>query len=219
MKSLFTTLENPPDDIDLFYAKCADLYTLLCRENSISNLTRITDEKEYWIKHIYDSLLLTECLPEITAAGSQIADLGCGAGFPSLVLAAGFPDITVTAIDSTGKKTAFVKKAAEMLNLANLSVITGRGREIASTPGYQQRFSFITARAVSDTKKIFREVRRMLTPDGKIALFKTPESAEKEICGIRNLSTAGDFEWRLSGTYSLPENHGERVFIIGNRRL
>ncbi len=215
MKELFNNFNNINVATDELCAKFAELYILLCRENSKNNLTRITDENDYWIKHVYDSLLIAEVFPEITRNGAKIADLGCGAGFPSIVLAVAFPDIHITAIDSIGKKTAFVQKVAEEFNLNNLEVITGRGRELSAKESFQGRFDYVTARAVAEVKTIFRESRRMLKNDGKMILFKTPKTVDKELCEIRKLSKKSEFKWELTRRYSLPQEKGERVFAIG----
>jgi 16S rRNA (guanine527-N7)-methyltransferase len=217
MRSIFKDLKNIPEVSDKLYAKFANLHTLLCSENSKNNLTRITDPEEYWIKHIYDSLLIADIFPCIIKEGTKLADLGCGAGFPSIVLAAAFPEIKVTAIDSIGKKTAFVKKAAEVLHLENLNVVTGRGRELAAKEENQNCFDYITARAVAEIKIIFRESRRMLKSDGKMVLFKTPEAAEKELCEVRRISGKTGFKWELSDVFVLPENRGKRIFAIGSK--
>lgn len=217
MISIFQKLQNPPADLDTFYAKSAKLYSFLCKENQQNNLTRILDEEEYWIKHVYDSLLLTEALPTLSENNVEIADLGCGAGFPSLIIASAFPQVKVTAIDSIGKKTTFVQKAGVLLSLDNLDVINGRGRELAAKKDFQGRYDFITARAVSDLKTVFREVRRMLKPEGKIILYKTPKTAETEICDFRKKNSHSDFEWGLTDTFSLPGDKGERVFVVGSR--
>ena len=205
-----TTLPGSPDE---FIAKMTSLYSFLLEENNKSNLTRITDKEEYWIKHVLDSLLLTEAHPEIIKKGTEIADLGCGGGFPSLVLAAAFPQINITAIDSIGKKTAFVEKAARELGLDNINIITGRGRELGVREEYRRKFDIVTARAVSRASKIFREVRRMLKQNGQIILFKTPTSAEDEICEFRKKHKALELQWNQSKTYVLPEDMGTRVFI------
>ena len=62
--------------------------------------------------------------------------LAAGAGFPSLVLAMAFENLSVTAIDSIGKKTAFVESAGHELGLDNLEVITGRSRELNRKPEF-----------------------------------------------------------------------------------
>jgi len=215
MKSIFSQLQNHSYDLDAFYRKSSVLYTYLCSENKKNNLTRIVDEEDFWIKHVYDSLLVAEGIPEIADEGNAIADIGCGAGFPSLILATAFPGIKVTAIDSIGKKTDFVKRSGELLGLENLHVIHGRGRELAAREEFQNRYDFITARAVSDLKTVFREVRRMLKPGGTIILYKTPKTAEAEICEFRKKNQKSDFEWSVTKTFILPEKKGERLFVIG----
>ena len=212
IKAFISTLQCQPSDIDYFCEQCSRLYPFLCEENKKSNLTRILSEEDFWIKHVADSLLLLDYKPEIANTGTSIADLGCGAGFPSLILAMAFPDISVTAIDSIAKKTDFVTRAGEFLKLNNLQVITGRGRELAAKAEWSEKFDFITARAVSEAKKVFREVRRMLKPSGEILLYKTPEAAEKEICEVRKIS---GLEWNISPLFNLPEDKGCRCFLSG----
>ncbi|MCK5844285.1 MAG: 16S rRNA (guanine(527)-N(7))-methyltransferase RsmG [Victivallales bacterium] len=201
-----------------FAARFAKLRELLVAENAKSNLTRIVEPEEYWIKHVFDSLLIADAYPAIFADGAQFADLGCGAGFPALVLAAAFPRIRVTAIDSRGKKTTFVSKAADFLGLSNLSVVTGRGRELARRTEFKNRFNVVVARAVAETTIVFRETRAMLAPDSDIILYKARESAETEIRDIRAEKTAVSFDWTTSELFLLPKAMGERVFIRGARK-
>jgi 16S rRNA (guanine527-N7)-methyltransferase len=158
-------------------------------------------------------MLLVDYKPEIISSETSVADLGCGAGFPSLILAIAFPDISITAIDSIAKKTDFVCRAGEFLGLKNLHVVTGRGRGLAAKSECSESFDFIIARAVSEAKKVFREVRRMLKPGGEIVLYKTPEAAEKELCEVCKSST--DFEWNISKVFELPQNKGSRCFLTG----
>ena len=77
-------------DPEGFAEKCRRLRELLVEANEKVNLTRITDEQDFAVKHAADSLALAACFPEFTEREARIADLGCGAGFPSLILAAAF---------------------------------------------------------------------------------------------------------------------------------
>jgi len=208
-------LNNPPKDMERFLELTSNLYPYLCQENKKSNLTRILSEEDYWIKHVADSILLLNVLPELTTGEISLADLGCGAGFPSLIIAIAAPNCSITAIDSIGKKCDFVSRAGTLLELNNLNVITGRGRELSAKKEFLGKFDIITARAVSEAKKIFREVRRMLKPNGTIILFKTPEAAEIEICDLRKISK--NFKWTISRTYQLPKQMGSRCFLIGRK--
>jgi len=213
IKDFLLQLECLSVDVDVFCERCSCLYSFLCEENAVSNLTRLTSERDFWIKHIADSVLLLEVINDISEKQYSIADLGCGAGFPALILALALPKSHITAIDSIAKKTTFVQSASELLGLNNIHIVTGRGRELSAKQDWERKFDIITARAVSNAKKIVREVRRMLKPDGLIVLYKTPDAAECEICEVR--SSFPNFDWSISRIYDLPENQGRRCFLIG----
>ena len=210
-------LQRLPVDINSFSAKLASLRILLSEANEKTNLTRITGTEEFWVKHVYDSMLLAEAYPAIFANDARFGDIGCGAGFPSLVLATAFPRIRMTAIDSRNKKTAFVEMAAERLGLTNVSVVTGRGRELARKDEFKNRFDIVVARAVADAPTVLREIRGMLSPGSSIILYKSPETAESELHSVRSLKTAMEFEWETTGPYELPEGMGSRAFLRGLR--
>ena len=200
-------------DPERFRALCAKLFGLLCEANAHTNLTRIATKSEFEIKHVADSLAIVTFLPGIAGSPWRVADVGCGAGFPSLVLAAAFPQLEVTAIDSTHKKVAFVAEAAQKLALTNLTAVAGRAVELSRKPEFQERFDLVTARAVAAVGKLFPECRRMIAPHGRMVFYKTPQQAAE----LDELSGGGGFEWRVSPEFELPENSGSRLFIIGGR--
>lgn len=70
------------------------------------NLVSPTTLADSWTRHFEDSLQLLPLLPDQV---KTIYDLGCGAGFPGLVLAMARPDVSVTLIESDSKKCAFLK--------------------------------------------------------------------------------------------------------------
>ena len=78
-----------------FAARCETLRQLLEETNKYVNLTRITGKEEFDLKHAADSLLIVKFFPEIANGDFQVADLGCGAGFPSLILATAFPRLQI----------------------------------------------------------------------------------------------------------------------------
>ena len=204
-------------DHEAISAKFAELYQFLCSENLKYNLTRITDEKDFRIKHVYDSMLPLAAFPEYFNQNIRIADIGCGAGFPSLIIASTCPNAHITAIDSRGKKIQFVRNAAELLELPNITAVAKRARELASDETYRNSFDLITARAVASIKTIFKETRRLLKPNGVYMLFKTPEAADEEICEVRGISEKYGFTWELSKTFSLPDEKGLRVIVLGKK--
>ena len=101
--------------------ECIDLLDsfsdMVAEQNKSFNLTALTEPDAFTEKHIVDSLAALPFIPH----GSSVCDVGAGAGFPSVPIAVARPDTTVTALDSTAKKTAFIERAAKRLGLAILS--------------------------------------------------------------------------------------------------
>jgi len=117
--------------------------------SSRHNLVARSTIEDRWERHYLDSAQLGPLLP---AGIASIVDFGSGAGFPGLVLAAMFADqnVSVTLIESIGKKAAFLKAAGEEMGLQNLTVIPGRieSQKLAKKP------DIITARALARVDKL-----------------------------------------------------------------
>ena len=89
------------------------------------NLIAKSTIADRWARHYLDSAQLYRLLP---TDAEHLVDLGSGAGFPGLVLAAmGAPrGLKVTLVDSVGKKAAFLKEAGAAMGLESLRVIPAR---------------------------------------------------------------------------------------------
>lgn len=114
--------------------------------NAKMNLTGITKPEEIRLKHFEDSLTL---LPYIPVDTKNIIDIGAGAGFPGLPIKIARPNISVTLIDSVGKKVDFLKHIIEKLNLENCEALVSRAEELAHNPNYREKFDIAVARAVA----------------------------------------------------------------------
>ncbi len=129
--------------------KLDEYYKILNEENQKYNLTRIIKEEEVYLKHFYDSLTIIKI---INIEKQSICDLGSGAGFPGLVLAICFPNVTVTLIESNRKKCLFLSKVVEKLELNNVKIINTRIEEYAKEN--REIFDIVTARAVAPLKHL-----------------------------------------------------------------
>ncbi|MCP3964969.1 MAG: 16S rRNA (guanine(527)-N(7))-methyltransferase RsmG [Lentisphaerae bacterium] len=202
-------------DFEQFIEKCDCLFELLIAANTKVNLTRIQDKEDFLVKHVADSLAIGRYFPQLNS-NLQLADIGCGAGFPSLVLGIAFPELQITAVDSIGKKTAFVESAAHELNLSNVNVFTGRTREMNRRQEWLGRFDILTARAVSDLRTLYREAKNLLKPEGQFIFFKTPEQASSELGNLQKLSSKNNISWLLTDTFELPASGGKRLFVYSS---
>lgn len=202
---------NIPEPAD-FVAKCEKLRVFLEKYNKNVNLTRLTDKTDFDLKHVADSLLAFHFFPELLTRDYRIADIGCGAGFPSLILALAAPQLKITAIDSTGKKVLFVKQAAEYLDLNNLRTVHGRAVELNCQTDFRNSFDIVTARAVAPSPKIYGETKNFLARNGKYIFYKTPTQAAEELPELAKLK---NISWHSSECFDLPDNSGSRCFVIG----
>lgn len=113
------------------------------------NLIARSTIKDRWERHFFDSAQLVPLLRE---GAETIVDLGSGAGFPGLVLAAMLAPrgVSVTLIESTQKKCAFLNEAGAAMGLENLKVVPERIESVrlGFTP------DAVTARALARLEKL-----------------------------------------------------------------
>ena len=95
------------------YLKYQKYYEILNDKNKVMNLTAITDYEGVFIKHFYDSLLLTE----ITKDFDNLIDVGSGAGFPGMVIKILRPEVNVTLLDGHAKRFIFLEDLQNKLCL------------------------------------------------------------------------------------------------------
>lgn len=121
------------------------LTEFMLAENEKYNLTAITEPDKIILNHYADSAMPAKILPK----GAYVADVGCGAGFPTLPLAIIRPDIKIVGIDSTAKRIGYVTAAAELVGAQNVSAIAARAEDLGQDAKYREKFDIVTARAVA----------------------------------------------------------------------
>jgi len=131
--------------------------------NSRHNLVSRASLPDLWRRHFWDSAQLAPLLPQAT---STLADLGSGAGFPGLVLAAMRPDIAVTLHEATAKKCAFLEAAAARMGIA-VTIRNGRIEDLPSQP-----FDVVTARALALLPALLGHAHKFLGPNSVCMFLK-----------------------------------------------
>ncbi len=143
---------------------------LLLEWNQKMNLTAITDEKEVIIKHFADSLTI---LPFVLRSGAKtLADVGTGAGFPGLPLSIFCPDLSVTLVDSLGKRIHFLSAVQQELNLRSLSLLHLRAEDMGIDQHYRERFDLVTARAVAPMPVLLEYCLPLVRQEGYFIAMK-----------------------------------------------
>ena len=103
------------------------------------NLTSILEPEEIVRKHIVDSVLPLAIMEKqgivSKIARKTVADVGCGAGFPTLPMSAASLDyfpLFFMGIDSTAKKIGHIKETAEYADLTNIDATAARAEELTA---------------------------------------------------------------------------------------
>jgi 16S rRNA (guanine527-N7)-methyltransferase len=109
-----------------------------------SNLIGPREWPVIWTRHVADCFQILDLIPE----DAKVVDLGSGAGFPGLIIAAARPAGHVTMIESVGKKCAFLRAAIEAAGL-NATVRQERVESVEPMPA-----DFVTARAFAPLPKL-----------------------------------------------------------------
>ena len=171
------------DKIDLYY-------DLIAEKNKVMNLTRITDKKEFYVKHILDSVSICNYL---SFNDQKILDLGTGAGFPGIPLKIFFPEIRIIMVDSVNKKLEFINSVIDSLQLQNIKTVHGRAEDIARINEYRESFDFVLSRAVADLSVLSEYALPFLSLNGYFIAYKSwdcDQEIKKADNAIRLLSGA-----------------------------
>lgn len=136
--------------------------------------TPIRDPDEAVDVHVADSLTGLH-VPALRAA-RDIADLGAGAGFPGLVLAAVRPDAHVTLVESSARKTAAIERLAPAAGIPNATTVTARAE---AWPEGLEAHDAVTARAVAALPVLVEYAAPLLRTGGVLVAWKgDPDAAE-----------------------------------------
>jgi 16S rRNA (guanine527-N7)-methyltransferase len=198
--------------VALTQASEARLGRLLARvreEGESQNLTAILEPGDMVVDHLIDSLALAEVASSLGVPpgdGTRCVDIGSGAGFPGIPLAAAFPGTRWTLVESEGRKAAWLRGIVAELGLKGVEVFHGRARELRhNRPDLEGACDLVTARAVGDLGKLAREARGLLRPGGLLLCPKGPslDDAERAL-GAREakksrLEPAGEIPMKVPG--------------------
>jgi 16S rRNA (guanine527-N7)-methyltransferase len=145
---------------------------LLAEWNALHNLVSKNSLEDVWRRHFWDSAQLAPLVP---AEARTLADLGSGAGFPGLVLAAMLDGrVAVTLFEATAKKCAFLKAAADVMGV-QVEIENARIEELPPKP-----YDVITARALAPLPKLLDYAAPLMGPNS-VCLFLKGQNVGSEL--------------------------------------
>lgn len=150
-------------------------YSSMLKEwNEKINLTAITDDEGIATKHFLDSMSAI-CTGYVNG---KVIDVGCGAGFPGLVLKIAKPEIELTLLDSLNKRINFLKEVCIELNICGVSFEHSRAEDGARR--MREQFDTVVSRAVANMTVLSELCLPFLKVGGHFLALKGP-LAEQEL--------------------------------------
>lgn len=205
------------------------------------NLTSILEPEEIVRKHIVDSVLPLAIMEKqgivSKIARKTVADVGCGAGFPTLPMSAASLDyfpLFFMGIDSTAKKIGHIKETAEYADLTNIDATAARVEELTAYPDspapkksakkpknqpkaeekkpyFRERFDITTARAVAALPTLLELCAPLTKVGGYFCALKS--HADEEILAAGNAHETLGLTLRDKISYTLPGGDARVVLI------
>lgn len=183
-------LEQLPEWNALAANRLEALVALLTEENTRQNLVSAASLDAVWLRHVADSAqLLTYVSRETT---SPWLDLGTGAGFPGLVIAALLPDCEVVMVESRARRVEWLERARITLGLSKARVA---GVRVELLP--DRAYRAISARAFAPLPKLLALSARFSTSD-TVWLLPKGRSARQELADLVGWRHAFHVEQSLS---------------------
>lgn len=170
-----------------------ELYArLLIKQNEVMNLTAVTDPRGITDKHFTDSLTLFKAVAP--AGGSEVIDVGSGAGFPGVPMLIACPGIRLTLLDSTNKKCDFLEFLLRELGLT-AEICRMRAEDAGKEPGYRERYDFAVSRAVAGMRELCEYCLPFVRQGGIFVAMKGskgPGELEEAKTAVRRLGGAAE---------------------------
>ena len=188
--------------VGLDYAQCTrmlDYLEILERWNRRFNLTAVRDPATVVPRHLLDSLSIADLI-----RGTEVLDMGSGAGLPGLPLAIALPDRNLTLLDANGKKTRFLEHCRMAIGLENLRVVHSRVED--HRPG--GIYNTVVSRAFSSLPEIVRLSSHLLAPGGYWLAMKG-ELPQTELQGLQQRGFAVQVR-----KLNVPQTEGIRNVVI-----
>ena len=172
-EEFYKEIRNTLKEIELTENQIEQFYNYMngiLKWNKSINVTSITDEKMFIVKHFADSLTINRFVED----KKNLIDIGTGAGFPGIPLKIVNKDLKVTLIDSVNKKLNIIRDITADFNLENLEIIHTRAEDLANDIEYREKYDIATTRAVSNLTTIAEYMLPFVKINGYAICMKGP---------------------------------------------
>lgn len=182
--------------------------SLLLEYNQKYNLTAILEEKDIYYKHFLDSSIGADLFDE----NAKVAEIGSGAGFPSIVLKILRPDLSFDLFESVGKKCEFLQVLVDKFGFQKVNIYNMRAEDALKDAKFREQYDFVTARAVARMNTLSEYCLPFLKVGGKFIAYKGGDREEIKEAESAYKVLGGRLKSEI--LYELPEGYGERTLAV-----
>ncbi len=179
----------------------------LVEYNKHTNLTRITDDEDIYLKHFYDSLTVLKTID--LNKYDNLIDIGSGAGFPGMVIAICFPNLQVTLLDSSNKRIDFLNNLINKLDINNVKTVCERAEEYARNN--LDSYDIVTSRAVANLEILSELCIPLVKVAGYFIALKS--NIDNELNNSKNIIKILNGNIENIYKFTLPDNKSIRTII------
>lgn len=195
----------------------ATYYNKLIEFNKKVNLTRITDKNEVYLKHFFDSITPLLEFSDLFKGEKSLCDVGAGAGFPSLPIKILCPDLSITIVDSLGKRLKFLDELVSDLSLDKVTLVHSRAEDAGQNKNLREKFDLVTGRAVARMSVLSEYCLPLAKVDGYLVGYlvalKGPK-AQDELAEAKNAIEVLGGSVKEVKELTLPDTDDERTLIV-----
>lgn len=191
----------------------ATYYNKLIEFNKKVNLTRITDKNEVYLKHFFDSITPLLEFSDLFKGEKSLCDVDAGAGFPSLPIKILCPDLSITIVDSLGKRLKFLDELVSDLSLDKVTLVHSRAEDAGQNKNLREKFDLVTGRAVARMSVLSEYCLPLAKVDGYLVALKGPK-AQDELAEAKNAIEVLGGSVKEVKELTLPDTDDERTLIV-----
>jgi 16S rRNA (guanine527-N7)-methyltransferase len=170
LQQLFTAAGRPLDELRL------QQFLTYLRElqhwNRTMSLTSISDDVGIIRKHFLGSLDFLQTF--VPHPGLPVLDVGTGAGFPGLPLKLWQPELAVDLVESSQRKSVFLRHLCRVLGLGDVRCFITRVEMLAQEEAMHEHYAIIVSRGVGGLRRWLPAALTLLQTGGRLVLEKGP---------------------------------------------
>jgi 16S rRNA (guanine527-N7)-methyltransferase len=140
--------------------------------NRTLSLTSITDDAGIIRKHFLGALDFLQAF--VPRPGLSLLDVGTGAGFPGLPLKLWHPELAVDLVESSQRKSAFLRHVCRVLGLGEVCCRITRVEMLAQDEAMRGRYAVIVSRGVGGLRRWLPAALALMQDGGRLVLEKGP---------------------------------------------